>query len=125
MEPSLRQASLAKGAMGAVLLAMGLGDSSSDEEAERQRREQKWKFSRTNWGKDLEMLRHTKAFQSRYHMPEPSFNKLARILRPHLQVDEKQSSNASRGNGPITVEMIVGVGLRALGGPLMKDVAWH
>ena len=87
-----------------------------------QRRE-RWKQSRINWNQHLEMLRHTKGFQSRYHMSEPSFNKLVNILRSDISVDVNQSMRSSSGNGPITPEMIVGAGLRFLGGELHKSIA--
>ena len=71
----------------------------------------------------LEMLCHTRGFQSRYHMSESSFNKLVDILRSDISVDVNQSMRSSSGNDSITPEMIVGAGLRFLGGELHKSIA--
>ena len=86
-------------------------------------RRERWKQTRIDWNRHLEMLRHTRGFQSRYHMSEPSFNKLVGILRSDISVDANQSMRSSSGNGPITAEMIVGAGLRFLGGELHKSIA--
>jgi len=62
------------------------------------------------------MLRHTNNFQSRYHMSEPTFNKLVRLLRDDVTVDEIRSRASTEGNAPIYPELIAGAGLRFLGG---------
>ena len=54
-----------------------------------------WKQSRIDWNQHLEMLRHNRGFQSRYHMSEPSFNKLVVILRSNISVDVNQSMCSS------------------------------
>ena len=86
------------------------------------KRRVKWKHKRINWENHLKKIRHIRGFQSRYHMTEPSFNKLVSILRADLQVNELQSVRSS-GTGLITPEMIVAAGLRFLGGSLTKDIA--
>ena len=85
----------------------------------------KFLYKRIDWEEDLKMLRATGQFRSRYHMPEPTFNKLVEILRDDLSVDELQSRRSSGGNKPISVEVIVGMGLRFMGGELIKSTYWH
>ena len=58
----------------------------------------------------------TKGFQPRYHMSKCSFNKLGDILRNDISIQVQQSMRSSSGSGPITPDMIVGAGLRLLGG---------
>ena len=83
----------------------------------------KWRHTIIDWNKHVEMLHHTCGFKSRYHMTEPSFNKLVDLLRPQLIGDELQSIRSNSGNDPITPEMIVGSGLRFLGGEHHKSIA--
>ena len=56
-------------------------------------------------------------------MSEESFNKLVNLLREDITVDAMKSSNSARGNDPIYPEMIVGSGLRFLGGEAVKSLA--
>ena len=72
---------------------------------------------RAGWEEGLKMLRATGQFRSRCHMPEPTFNKLVEILRDDLPVDELQPRRSSGGNKPISVEVIVGMGLRLMLNP--------
>ena len=55
------------------------------------KRRVKWRHKRIGWNKHVEMLRHVHGFQGRYHMTEPSFNKLVALLHPQLVCDELQS----------------------------------
>ena len=85
---------------------------------------EQWRQSRIDWNWHLlEMLCHTRGFQSWYHMSELSFNKSVDILRSDISVDVNQSIRSTSGNGPITPKMIVGDGLRFLGGEL--HVPWR
>jgi len=88
-----------------------------------QQRRVKWKHERIDWDKHLEMLRHTRRFNITYHMTESCFNKLVDILRIDLAKNEVQSIRSTGGNDPITAAMTVGVGLRFLGGSLVKDIS--
>ena len=88
-------------------------------------RQDKYFYPRMDLERDLEMLRRTNQFQCRYHMSEQAFNKLVELLRPKLSVDVTQSKRSTSGNGPITTEVIVGMGLRFLGGELIKSTYWH
>jgi hypothetical protein len=53
-------------------------------------------------------------FVQRYHMTEESFDKLVDLL--DLPVNESKSRNSARGVDPIIKPMVVGIGLRFLGG---------
>ena len=83
---------------------------------DRQRRREKWTYKRIDWEADLQKLRYTKGFEARYRMTEESFNTLVDILRADVTLDAKQSMRSTSGNGPITPEMVVGIGLRFLAG---------
>ena len=48
------------------------------------KRRVKWKHKRINWENHLKKIRHIRGFQSRYHMTEPSFNKLVSMLQADL-----------------------------------------
>ena len=64
----------------------------------------------------FEMCRNTDGFKKRYHMTERSFRHLLKILEDDLKVNIKQSTNSTSGNGAITAEMKVTIGLRYMGG---------
>ena len=83
----------------------------------------RWNHERINWKQHVEKLRHTNGFQKRYHMSERSFNQLVDILCPQVSLDELQSYQNTGGNDPITPEMVVGAGLRFLGGEHVKSIA--
>ena len=83
----------------------------------------KWKHQRIDWNYHLRMLRETGKFQSRYHMKEPTFHKLARMLRGLAARNEVQPTRSTGGRGPITPEMAAASGLRFLGGSLPKGIA--
>mgnify|MGYP003333392970 CR=1 FL=1 len=80
---------------------------------------------RAGWEEGLKMLRAAGQFRSRCHMPEPALSKLAEILRGDLPVDELQPRRSSGGSKPISAEAIAGMGLRLMGGELIKSTYWH
>jgi hypothetical protein len=82
----------------------------------------KYKHERLNWQDHVRRLQYTKTFASRYHMTLPSFNSLVDLLRPWITVNAMKSRNSTRDNEPIYPEMIVGAGLRFLGGSFHKDI---
>ena len=77
----------------------------------RKRRQVKWRHERIDWNKHVEMLHHTCGFETRYHMTEPSFNKLvdirSRDTTPHSGIRDATngeldfSKQYSRGNESI------------------------
>ena len=105
------------------------GDDEDEAEALRmfsaglQSRRPRWRYDRIDWKNHVEQLRYTNKFQSRYHLTEESFDKLVGILRDEIKIDEKQSMCSTSGMNPITPEMVVGAGLRFLGGELHKSIA--
>ena len=83
----------------------------------------KWDHEQINWQNHVEKLRHTNGFQKRYHMSERPFDHLVDLLRPQVSYDEKQAYRSTRGKDPISPEMVVGAGLRFLGGEHVKSIA--
>lgn len=83
----------------------------------------KYKHRRINWEEHMDMLRHTRQFQSRYHMKESSFNTLINLLRDDIKVNEVRSRASSMGNEPIFPELVAAAGLRFLGGEFPKSLA--
>lgn len=85
-------------------------------------REPKWYLPRLNWIDHVQREIHAKSFELKYHMRLDSFNKLVETLRPFLEVDKLQSVRSTGGRPPIAVELVVGMGLRYLGGELIKSL---
>ena len=69
------------------------------------------------------MCRATDGFQWRFHMSEDSFQKLADILKDDLSINEAQSRRCTQGNAPITLEMVLAIGQRYMGGKHAKSLA--
>ena len=86
-------------------------------------RSPKLTYERLDWNKHVSLSIANNTFQRHYHMMLESFNKLVSILRPSLVVDKRQSSRSSCGNEPIAVELVVGTGLRYLGGDAIKTLS--
>ena len=86
-------------------------------------RDTKLFYERLDWNKHVHLSIANNTFHRHYHMTIESFNKLVFILRPYLVVNAKQSSNSSKGNLPIRIELVVGVGLRYLGGDAIKTLS--
>jgi hypothetical protein len=63
-----------------------------------------------------------KEFKKFYRMNLSSFNELLGLLRPHIKVNFKQSSNASNGRHPIIHEIILHCTLRYLAGGSYHDI---
>lgn len=98
-------------------LFLGLYDNGVGKE-----RASKWRNERLDWEEHVRREIHTKMFDNKYHMRLDSFNKLVSILRPLIEVDTKQSMCSTSGNSPVSPELIVGMGLRFLGGELIKSL---
>lgn len=82
----------------------------------------KWRNDRIDWNDHVRRLLHCNQFDSKYHMPLDSFQKLVNLLRDDITVDFTKSMNSTSGNIPIFPEMIVGCGLRYLGGEHVKSI---
>jgi hypothetical protein len=59
------------------------------------------------WSQHVRRLEQEGLFQKMYRMSVTSFDKLVDLLQPWLQVNLKQSHNASKGNQPIVPEIIM------------------
>jgi hypothetical protein len=82
----------------------------------------KYKHERLDWEGHAHRLQYIKTFASRYHVTLPTFNMLVELLRPSITVNERKSRNSTGNNEPIYPEMVVGAGLRFLGGSSHKDI---
>ena len=81
------------------------------EELEKEERQPKLTYKRLNWTEHMELKVANDTFKRYYHMTPQSFKKLVSILHPLLAVDLVQSSRSSCGNNPISVELVVGMGI--------------
>lgn len=88
----------------------------------KQKRSIKWKNDRLNWNEHVQRELHTKTFEPKYHMPLRSFSRLVHILLSHITIDVTKSRNSTSGNDPIYPELIVAIGLRYLGGEMVKSL---
>lgn len=82
----------------------------------------KWTNIRLNWQEHVRRELHTRTFDTKYHMTLSSFNQLVDTLRPSITLDFVKSMNSTMGNTPIYPELIVGMGLRYLGGEAVKSI---
>ena len=86
-------------------------------------RKTKWMHNRINWPGHMDQCHHEiRGFQTCYHTSKLSLNKLISMLKPLISHNELQSIRSSRGNKPITHEMIFGCGLRFLGSEYIKSI---
>ena len=77
-----------------------------------------WDHTRIDWETHVSQLIHEDKFHVEYLMELRTFQKLCEIL--HSSITRK--FNMSRLSQPISDEVIVGVGLRFLGGGALKDI---
>ena len=77
---------------------------------------------RLNWNLHVKTLIREGLFKKMYRMSPSAFNKLLKMLLPWMNVDNKQSSNASKGRRPIVAEIILHCTLRYLAGGSVHDI---
>jgi len=77
---------------------------------------------RLKWNQHVRRLECEGQFHRMYRMSVASFNNLLDLLRPWLQVNLKQSCNASKGKQPIVAEIILHCTLRYLAGGSVHDI---
>ncbi len=82
----------------------------------------KYHHKRLNWYEHVQKLQHTKKFLSGYHVTVPAFNRVVKLLRPRVGVDKMNSRNPTSNNEPSHPGVIVGAGLRFIGGWFCKAV---
>jgi len=74
------------------------------------------------WNQHARRLECEGQFHRMYRMSVASFNNLLDLLRPWLQVNLKQTCNASKGKQPIVAEIILHCTLRYLAGGSVHDI---
>jgi len=84
---------------------------------------EKYKHRRLNLPEHFEMCDETDTLSCRYHMTHASFSALVSILGQDISIDPVKSKSSTAGNDPITREMVVGIGLRYMGGEAPKSLA--
>ncbi len=77
---------------------------------------------RLKWSQHVRSLEREGQFQKMYRMSLASFDKLVDLLQPWLQVNLKQSHNASNGKQPIVPEIIMHCTLCYLAGGSIHDI---
>ncbi len=75
----------------------------------------KFQHRRIDWDYHREMLEYTNEFENRFRMKPHHFDTLLEALREPLTVCVKHSLSSTRGNEPISPEVILGCGLRFCG----------
>ena len=81
----------------------------------------KHRYNRINWNEHVAMChRKPSGFQKRYHMNEKAFNNLVEVLE--ITVHEGHSMACTNDNQPIVPHVVVGCGLRYLGGEHCKSL---
>ena len=80
---------------------------------------ERWEHSRINWSLHTAQLFHENRFAREYRMSYGAWEKLRSILHPFLK---RNFNYSSRTFEPITVDIIMGVGMRYLTGGAIQDV---
>lgn len=78
----------------------------------------RWEHARINWEAHVLQLVHENRFSTEYRMSLAAFNHLKDLLRPRLM----RAANKSRSVHPVSLEVIVGIGLRYLAGGMLNDI---
>ena len=88
-------------------------DSDSEDDSDTDNfRKDRWIHQRVNWRKHVGQLIHEERFAKEYLMSFTAWTKLYSILVPYVQ----RNAARSRSIGPVTVDMIMGIGMRYLAG---------
>ena len=77
-------------------------------------RKDRWIHQRIEWGKYMAQLIYKERFAIEYPMSFEAWTKLYSIIAPYLQ----RNASTSRSIEPVTVDMIIGIGMRYLAGGL-------
>jgi hypothetical protein len=94
------------------------GDDEGSSDSSDEEREPMWIHSDFSWESHVEQLLHEDLFQKEYRMSLPAFE----VLRAYLWVKLKRRANRNTLIREITVEMIIGTGLRYLAGEKLSDI---
>ena len=105
-----------------LLIQKVIGDDEQDDLDEldyvNSERNIRWHHNRVDWEQHVIKLLHEKRFNNEYKMSYEAFYNLTDILSPCLQRQEYNSRSIS----PVSVEVIIGLGLRFLGGGNVSDI---
>ena len=80
-------------------------------------RADKEEFRRVNWATHVEQQVNRRLWQGKYHMTPETFDKLVQELKPYIVVDSRRLGS----HQPIYPEIVVGIGVRYLGGTKMTE----
>ena len=83
-----------------------------DEEDDDLLRKDRWQHTRMDWNRHVAQLIHEDAFTTECHMSFQAWGRLSSILSVHLL----RQQNMSRSFSPFTVNIIMGMGMRYIGG---------
>lgn len=86
------------------------------------KRRRKIVLDRMDWDAEADYKENIGVFDNDYRMPREAFNRLVKLLRPAIEVDQLKSMQASCGKGPITPEITVAMGIRFLCGEKPKSL---
>ena len=75
-----------------------------------------------NWQHHVKLLLKEGLFKRMYRMSLESFEKLLEMLQPWLLVNQEKARNASKGEDPISAELIMHCTLRYLAGGSVHDI---
>jgi len=81
-------------------------------------RAQPWNHKRVDWAEHVKQLFHENMFEVEYRMSHKAWIKLRSILSTYLERNNKRS----RALDPITIEIIMGTGMRYLAGGKINDI---
>lgn len=87
--------------------------------AEHPPRSDRWNHCRVQWEDHVEQLLHEGNFEREYRMSTYAYDRLVELLSPRLQRVEYNSRGST---GPILVDHITALGLRALAGGRIQDL---
>lgn len=82
------------------------------------KRKARWTHQRIIWSEHVEQLQHENMFCTEYCMSYQAFMKLRNLLYSELKRDERKS----RSQEVVSVETVVGTGMRYLAGGLPRDI---
>ena len=99
-------------------------DKEDDDSTLPSERRKKHKYDRIDWKQHLVELEAAGPYQFhyRYHMSQAAFSKLVDLLGDMINVNEAKSRASTNDNDPIAVQLVVGAGLRYLGGEYLKSI---
>ena len=86
----------------------------------RTRREEKWIHEMFSWNDHEYQLIHEGQFENEYRMSYEAFHRLKEMLWVSL----KRKMKIRGIIRSVTVEMIIGMGLRFLAGGVVRDIRW-